>query len=195
MLREKCFPACVSFFNLTKHIRVRKRAQVQKYCTSNVPILKTLLVSFHALLPDIQASLGEVKEGDVHKDMTKAVTVAVIIDYACSVSIALLGFVAFGVDVASNVWESVTVHLSPAIMYTIWTVLVIKTLTEAAVYNQAAFALFRDIVGIAENRFNFGMRLLYIVASVLVAIYVPYFGDLCSVVGTVASEFIWFPSC
>ncbi|KAL7448390.1 hypothetical protein ACHAWC_009402 [Mediolabrus comicus] len=107
---------------------------------------------FHIVLPDIQTSLYETDSKNVHKDMKKAIISAFSIAFPSYLVIALLGFAAFGVSVASDLLLSMTPVLSNAAMYVVWVFVIIKTATEGAVYNQSAFVVCRRILVVFWNK-------------------------------------------
>jgi amino acid permease len=140
---------------------------------------------FHAVLPDIQASLHDHNTKDSKGDMKKAVTAAFCFSYPAYLLAALIGFAAFGYQVQSELLLSINNVLSKDAMYVIWVFVVIKTSTEAAVYNQAAFTLIRDITGLTLESdhidhhprnwiFDFCMRFVYVTAAACIAIFVPF---------------------
>ena len=140
---------------------------------------------FHAVLPDIQTSLHE-ESNNVHKDMKKAITGAFSIAFPAYLVIGLLGFAAYGVSVASDVLISMTLVLTKAAMYVVWVFVIIKTATEAAVYNQSAFIICRDILGITKRSYDIVFRIIWIVVATLVAMYIPFFGDLTAITGALS---------
>eukprot|EP00986_Skeletonema_menzelii_P014518 scaffold9702_cov101-Skeletonema_menzelii.AAC.4 len=141
---------------------------------------------FHAVLPDIQTSLLETDSNTAHKDIKKAITGAFSVAFPAYLVIALLGFAAFGVSVASDVLVSVTMVLSKAAMCVVWVFVIIKTATEAAVYNQSAFVICRDILGISKRSYDILLRLVWVVVATLVAMYIPFFGDLTAITGALS---------
>ncbi len=141
---------------------------------------------FHAVLPDIQTSLHETDSNNVHKVMKKAITAAFSIAFPSYFVIALLGFAAFGVSVASDLLLSMTLVLSKPAMYVVWVFVIIKTATEGAIYNQSAFIICRRIVGISKRSYDVLFRFLWIVVATLVAMYIPFFGDLTAITGAVS---------
>jgi len=106
---------------------------------------------FHTVLPDISASLHDSSSKDAHRDTRKAITAAFTFSYPAYILVALLGYAAFGAQVSSNVLLDITMVLSFSSMYIVWAFVVIKTATEATVYNQAAFTLLRDTFGLAAK--------------------------------------------
>ena len=140
---------------------------------------------FHAVLPDIQTSLHE-ESNNAHKDMKKAISGAFSIAFPAYLVIALLGFAAFGVSVASDVLISMTMILSKAAMYVVWVFVIIKTATEAAVYNQSAFVICRGILGITKRSYDIVFRVVWVVVATLVAMYIPFFGDLTAITGALS---------
>ena len=65
----------------------------------------------------------------------------------------------------------------------------IKTSTEAAVYNQAAFTLTRDITGLTIDsdhtdhhprnwKIDFVMRFVYVTAAACIAVFIPFVSSL-----------------
>jgi amino acid permease len=91
---------------------------------------------FHAVVPDIQASLHSSGSTNTQKDMKKAITSAFSIALPAYLVIALLGFAAFGVNVASDMLLSMTFLVSQSAMYVVWAFVILKTGTEAVIYNQ-----------------------------------------------------------
>ncbi|OEU09090.1 hypothetical protein FRACYDRAFT_248980 [Fragilariopsis cylindrus CCMP1102] len=88
---------------------------------------------FHSLLPDIQASLHDHDTKDSKSDMKKAVTVAFGSSYPAYITVALIGFAAFGYQIESEVLLSINNVLSK---------------DAICIQNQAAFTLLRDITGL-----------------------------------------------
>ena len=148
---------------------------------------------FHQVLPDIQTSLQDHSTQDAKADMRKAITTAFACSYPAYLMVALVGFAAFGIGVSSELMESIQTVISPAAMYPIWIVVIIKTSTEAAVYNQAAFTLTRDICGWTTTTHDDTtepttidspprntkmvdvlMKVIYISCATLVALFLPY---------------------
>ena len=144
---------------------------------------------FQLILPDIQASLQEHSTKDANADMRKAFTTASACSSPAYLTVALVGFAAFGIGVSSELIESIQTVIPPAAMYPIWIVVIIKTSTEAAVYNQAAFTLTRDIFGWSTTRDDTDqkinappqntivdvlMKVIYISCATVVALYLPY---------------------
>jgi hypothetical protein len=152
---------------------------------------------FHAVLPDIQTSLHETDSNNVHKDMKKAISGAFSIAFPSYFVIALLGFAAFGVSVASDLLVSITLVLSKPAMYVVWVFVIIKTATEGAVYNQSAFIICRRILGITKRSYDVLFRLIWVVVSTLVALYIPFFGDLTAITGAVSVHLLrlYTPCC
>ena len=139
---------------------------------------------FHSLLPDIQASLHDHDTKDSKSDMKKAVTAAFGFSYPAYITVALIGFAAFGYQVESEVLLSINNVLSKDAMYVVWIFVMIKTSTEAAVFNQAAFTLLRDITGLTMDsdhidyhsrnwKINFVIRFVYVTAAACIAIFIP----------------------
>ena len=146
---------------------------------------------FHAVLPDIQASLHDHNTKDSKSDMKKAVTAAFSFSYPAYIIVALIGFAAFGYSVESDVLLSINNVLSKDAMYVIWIFVTIKTSTEAAVYNQAAFTLTRDITGLTIDsdhsdhhprnwKIDFVMRFVYVTAAACIAVFIPFVSSLIS---------------
>jgi len=145
---------------------------------------------FHQVLPDIQTSLQDHSTHDAKADMRKAVTTAFACSYPAYLTVALVGFAAFGIGVSSELMESIQTVIPSAAMYPIWIVVIIKTSTEAAVFNQAAFTLMRDICGLTTPSddtdptsdppprktkiFDVLMKVIYISCATLVALFLPY---------------------
>lgn len=141
---------------------------------------------FHAVLPDIQTSLLETESNNLHKDMKKAITGAFSIAFPSYLVIALLGFAAFGVSVASNLLVSLTLVLSKPAMYVVWVFVIIKTATEGAIYNQSSFVICRRILGISKRSYDVLFRLVWVVVATLVAMYIPFFGELMAITGALS---------
>jgi len=158
------------------------------------PVYKfTLMASFgsimfgygiHSILPDIQASLHDHNSKDSKTDMKKAVTATFGFSYPAFITIALIGFAAFGYQVESNVLSSINNVLSKDAMYVVWIFVMIKTSTEAAVYNQAAFTLIRDITGLTIDsdhidyhsrnwKIDLCMKFVYVIAAACIAVFIP----------------------
>jgi len=72
---------------------------------------------FHSLLPDIQASLHDHNTKDSKSDMKKAVTAAFGFSYPAYITVALIGFAAFGYQVESEVLLSINNVPSKDAMY------------------------------------------------------------------------------
>merc|ERR1711957_632237 len=73
----------------------------------------------------------------------------------------------------------------------------IKTSTEAAVFNQAAFTLLRDITGLTMDsdhidyhsrnwKINFVIRFVYVTAAACIASFIPIFSDLASITAAIS---------
>lgn len=75
--------------------------------------------------------------------------------YPAYLIVALLGYAAFGSTVSSDILSDVTYVLSTGSMYVVWAFVVVKTATEATVYNQAAFTLLRDCFGCSDTSDHF----------------------------------------
>ena len=146
---------------------------------------------FHQVLPDIQASLQDHSTTDSKADMRKAITTAFACSYPAYLTVALVGFAAFGIGVSPELMNSIQTVIPSGAMYPIWIVVIIKTSTEAAVYNQAAFTLTRDIFGWTTTRDDTDpttidppprktkivdvlMKVIYISCATLVALFLPY---------------------
>lgn len=150
---------------------------------------------FHSMLPDIQASLHIKDKTDRAENMMKAVTSSFCLAGPAYLTVAVLGYAAFGINVNSNVLLSIGEGLSDWSMYVIWAFVAIKTATEAAVYNQGSFTLLRDCFGLSDksnpdhhpaaNLWAWAteilMRLIWAVLTTVVAIVVPLFGDLTAI--------------
>ncbi len=152
---------------------------------------------FHAVLPNIQASLNEKCSRNVHENTKKAVVAVFSYSYPAYLVVAVLGYAAFGSDVQENLLMSITDILSDAAMFVIWAFVIVKTATEATVYNQVAFAMVRDKLGVSvdddhanyhpKNRIVDGIiRVVWVVAATAVATFVPYFSDLTSITAAVS---------
>jgi vesicular inhibitory amino acid transporter len=118
--------------------------------------------------------------------MKKAITGAFCIAYPSYLVIALLGFAAFGVSVQSELLLSLTLRLSKAAMYVVWVFVIIKTATEGAIYNQSAFYICGRILGISKRMYDVLFRIIWVVVSTLVALYIPFFGDLTAITGALS---------
>jgi len=139
------------------------------------------------VLPDIQNSLGEHEDDQsTRKDMKKALTWAFSVSFPSYLSVALVGFAAFGVDVATDLLISMSFVLSSEAMYVIWVFVIIKTATEATIYNQGAFAMVDDVFGISKKTTDIAMRVIWTVVCTLVALYIPFFNDLTAICGAVS---------
>jgi amino acid permease len=112
--------------------------------------------------------------------------------------VALLGYAAFGSDVSSNLLLDITDVLPHKAMYVVWAFVIVKTATEATVYNQAAFTMMRDALRLtakgdhADHRpksrtWDVILRVVWVMAALLVAVFVPYFSDLTSITAAVSS--------
>jgi amino acid permease len=139
---------------------------------------------FHAILPDIQASLHDHNTKDSKTDMKKAVTAAFGFSYPAYIIVALIGFAAFGYQVESDVLSNINNVLSKDAMYVIWIFVTIKTSAEAAVFNQAAFTLTRDVTGLTIDsdhinyhprnwKIDLCMRFVYVIAAACIAVFIP----------------------
>lgn len=137
---------------------------------------------YHAVQPDIQNSLFETDStpNNAHKDMKKAIIAAFSIALLAYLVIALLGFAAFGESVASDLLLSLelTQVVSKAGMIVIWMFVIIVAAANGLIVNQVAFASCQDILGISKRSHSVIFRFLWIAASTIVAMYVPFFADL-----------------
>jgi len=151
---------------------------------------------FHAILPDIQASLQN-RTKDSKKDTKKAVTLAFALSYPAYLIVALVGYAAFGYDVNSNLLKSLDDVLAKSAMCAVWIFVTFKTATEAAIYNQAAFTLARDTFGLTNDSDDINhhpknrmlelmMRFVWVVLAALIAIYVPIFSDLTAITAAIS---------
>ena len=113
---------------------------------------------FHAVVPDIQASLHSSGSTNTHKDMKKAITSAFSIALPAYLVIALLGFAAFGVNVASDMLLSMTFLVSQSAMYVVWGFVILKTGTEAVIYNQVRIDSIYCAVGIKKKLYHIAPR-------------------------------------
>ena len=140
---------------------------------------------FHAVLPDIHASLHHHSTKDSKTDMKKAITAAFSFSYPAYLVVALVGYAAFGYNVNTNVLLSINNVLPKEAMYPVWVFVTVKTATEAAVYNQAAFTLTRDIFGLTLDsdhvdhhpknwKLDIVIRFVWVTLAALVAVYVPF---------------------
>eukprot|EP00529_Nitzschia_sp_RCC80_P024138 CAMPEP_0113446716 /NCGR_PEP_ID=MMETSP0014_2-20120614/3857_1 /TAXON_ID=2857 /ORGANISM="Nitzschia sp." /LENGTH=448 /DNA_ID=CAMNT_0000337831 /DNA_START=505 /DNA_END=1848 /DNA_ORIENTATION=+ /assembly_acc=CAM_ASM_000159 len=152
---------------------------------------------FHAVLPDIQSSLHEHDSQNAHKDTKKAVTIAFSIAGPAYLIVALIGYAAFGAAVEDNILLNINDVLSSNAMYVIWVFVAVKTASEGAVFNQAAFTLIRDVSGLTVQddhvdhhprswALDWIMRSLYVILATIVAIFVPFFGDLTAITGALS---------
>merc|ERR1712224_707440 len=152
---------------------------------------------FHAVLPDIHASLHDHSTKDSKSDMKKAVTAAFSFSYPAYLIVALVGFAAFGYQVQSELLYSINNVLPKSAMYIIWVFVMIKTSTEAAVYNQGAFTLTRDIFGLTLDtdhvdhhpknwKIDIIIRFVYVICATLVGLFLPYFNDLTSITAAIS---------
>jgi len=131
------------------------------------------------VLPDIQNSLGEQEDGQsTRRDMKRAIKWAF--------SVTFPSYAAFGVDVATDLLISMSFVLSNAAMYVIWVFVIIKTSTEATIYNQSAFAMVDDVFGIKRKSIDIAMRVIWTLVCTLVAMYIPFFNDLTAICGAVS---------
>ena len=101
-------------------------------------------------------------------------------------TVALVGFAAFGVDVATDLLISMSFVLSNAAMYVIWVFVIIKTATEGTIYNQSAFAMIDDVFSITKKSTDIAIRVIWTVVCTLVAMYIPFFNDLTAICGAVS---------
>jgi len=140
---------------------------------------------FHSVLPDIHASLHDHNTKDSKTDMKKAVSAAFCFSYPAYLIVALVGFAAFGYQVDSELLVSINDVLKPQAMYVIWIFVTLKTAAEAAVYNQAAFTLTRDICGLTLDsdhvdhhprnwKLDFIMRFIWVILATCVAVFIPF---------------------
>lgn len=147
---------------------------------------------FNAILPDIHASLHEKSAENSRKDMKKTLTGAYSFAYPAYMVVAMVGYAAFGYKVQSNIFLSIDEILPKSAMIVIWALLAIKTATEAAVFNQAAFTLTRDVLGLTLDedhvdhhpknwKIDYVIRVIWCILAAVVAIFLPYFSDLTSV--------------
>lgn len=156
---------------------------------------------FHAVLPDIQASLHSGSAEESRSHMKKAVTGAMTFSATSYLIVAMMGYAAFGVSVNSLLLLDFNDLLPDAAMYTVWVFVAIKTSTEGAVFNQAAFSLTRDLLGMTQEDdqgrrsidhhpknwiLDFVMKLVWVALATVVAIYLPYFGDLTSITSAIS---------
>jgi amino acid permease len=139
---------------------------------------------YHVIMPDIQASLHDHDTADAHRDMTKATTFAYSISTPFFIMISVLGYAAFGADVADDVLDSFSGYVPDAALFALWLFIIFKVATEGSVFNQGAFTLIRDIFGLAieddhvdhhprNKKLDFFCRFLWVAATTLVAIYLP----------------------
>jgi hypothetical protein len=107
-----------------------------------------------------------------------------IILYCIFVTYLIVGFAAFGSDVNGEVLVSLTSVLPKAAMHVISCFVIIKVGTEAAIFNQAAFTLLRDIIGLTieadhidyrpRNKYiDYIMRVVWVIIGTLIAMYIP----------------------
>ena len=139
---------------------------------------------YHVIMPDIQASLHDHNTADAHRDMTKATTFAYSLSTPFFIMISVLGYAAFGDNVAEDILDSFTGYLPGAALFVLWLFLIFKVGTEGSIFNQGAFTLIRDIFGLAieedhvdhhprNKKLDFLCRFLWVVATALLAIYLP----------------------
>lgn len=152
---------------------------------------------FHAILPDIQASLHDHNTKDSKADMKKAVKASFGFAYLAYMLVALAGYGAFGASVDSTILQNLGDVLSKSSMVVVLVFVVIKTATEAAVYNQAAFTLTRDIFGLTLDsdhvdhhprnwKIDVAIRFVWVVLGAMVAIYIPFFSDLTAITAAIS---------
>jgi len=121
--------------------------------------------------------------------------------------------------VASDMLLSMTFLVSQSAMYVVWAFVILKTGTEAVIYNQvriavgikkflyhitptwssytlyvfssflplqAAFTLCRGMFGITKKRYDVLLRVIWVVVATIVAIFIPFFGDLTAITGAIS---------
>ena len=144
---------------------------------------------FNAILPDIHASLHEKSAENSRKDMKKTLTGAYSFAYPAYMVVAMVGYAAFGYKVQSNIFLSIDEILPRSAMIVIWALLAIKTATEAAVFNQAAFTLTRDVLGLTLDedhvdhhpknwKIDYVIRVIWCILAAVVAIFLPYVSEI-----------------
>lgn len=142
------------------------------------------------VIPDIHASLHDHNTTDSQKDMKKATYSAFMFAYPAYLLAALVGYGAFGATVNDEVLLSLNNYLAPAAMYFIWAFVIIKVSTEAAIFNQCAFTLIRDMVGLtidhdhvdyhSRNKWiDYMLRFVWLVLTTLIAMFVPVVSIYC----------------
>jgi len=104
---------------------------------------------YHVIMPDIHASLHDHNTADAHRDMTKATTFAYSLSTPFFIMISVLGYAAFGDNVAEDILDSFTGYLPGAALFVLWLFIIFKVGTEGSVFNQGAFTLIRYIFGLA----------------------------------------------
>ena len=142
------------------------------------------------VIPDIHASLHDHNATDSQKDMKKATYSAFMFAYPAYLLAALVGYGAFGATVKGEVLLSLNKYLAPSAMYFIWVFVIIKVSTEAAIFNQCAFTLIRDMVGLtidhdhvdyhSRNKWiDYMLRFVWLVLTTLIAMFVPVVSIYC----------------
>jgi amino acid permease len=170
-----------------------------EYAMTVVSEFGSIIFSFGypIVIPNIQASLHDHSTVDCNRDMKKANTAAYSLSYPSLMLTAILGYVAFGSTVNSNFLLSLNNYLKPAAMYVIWIMLILKAGAEASIFNQSAFALIRDMVGLTietdhvdhmpKNKYiDAVIRIVWVSIATIIAIFVPIFQDLAAIAGAIA---------
>jgi len=107
---------------------------------------------YHSILPDVQYSLRDKNSHDAHVDTRKAVRTSVGIAFPAYLMVATLGYAAFGNQVTSDVFDSLSFVLGVDAMYFAYGILAFKTVAEGALYNQVAFRVIEDLLFEKSNQ-------------------------------------------
>jgi len=153
---------------------------------------------YHVVMPDIQASLHDHATVDAHGDMMKATTFAYSLSTPFFIMISLVGYAAYGDDVAQEVLDSFYGHMPDAALIVLWMFIIFKVATEGSVFNMGAFTLIRDMFKLSieedhvdhhprNKKIDFVCRFLWVAAATLVAMYMPLFSDLQGLTGAIST--------
>jgi len=153
---------------------------------------------FQPVLPDIQASMDIKDRKERSKQMMRAVNWSFGLVCPSYLVVAVLGYAAFGKEVDGNVMNSAAAIIPDAAMIVMFVFIIFKTASEAAAYNQASFTLLRECLGFSNaehttksRAFEFTTRFFWSLTATLVAIYLPYFGDLSSITMALSSPIVF----